>query len=57
MRSLASARFDRTAMEPLIWAYAYGKRVEHVEHSGLDGICPPEHGELKARLVALLAKL
>ena len=31
---LQALRTLRPAVEVMLWAYAYGKRIEHVEHTG-----------------------
>jgi len=50
----------RPAVEVMLWAYAYGKPIEHVEHKGtvlLDELRALSPDELRARALALAAKL
>jgi hypothetical protein len=51
----------RPAVEIMLWAYAYGKPMEHVEHTGTvsleDELRALTPDELRARALALAAKL
>ena len=51
----------RPAVEVMLWAYAYGKPIEHVEHTGTgsleDELRALTPAELRARALAVAAKL
>jgi hypothetical protein len=49
----------RPAVEVMLWAYAYGKPIEHVEHAGtlLDELRALSPDELRQRALALAEKV